>query len=302
MELRHLRYFIAVAEKENVTRAAARLHVSQPPLSRQIRDLEDELGIPLFRHGAKAVRLTDAGRVFLKEARAVLQRANEAVQVVKAVGGGKCGEIHVGYAPSMAIEILPRALRFFHETNPGVRVRLHDLSTQEMLHGLSEGKLKVALLVQVPHKLMTGLTFEELHRCPICLAVHPAHRLAQMRKVGLEQVARERLITYTAADYPEYRAWLAGLFAPLNLVPQIAEEHDSATSVIAAAEAGRGVALVAQDLVWLAGPSLKVRPLIPAPPAIIFGIAYRKGVNSPMVKNFIAAAKRIDSIAPAQVS
>ena len=94
---------------------------------------------------------------------------------------------------------------------------------------------------------MTGLTFEELHRCPVCVAVHPAHRLAQMRKVCLEQVARERLITYTAADYPEYRAWLAGLFAPLKLAPQIAEEHDSATSVIAAAEAGRGVALVARN-------------------------------------------------------
>jgi len=302
MELRHLRYFIAVAEKENVTRAAARLHVSQPPLSRQIRDLEDELGIPLFRHGAKAVRLTNAGRVFLNEARAVLQRVNLAVQIVKAVAVGTCGEIHVGYAPSMAMGILPRALRFFHETNSGVRVRLHDMSTQEMLHGLSEGKLNVALLVQVPHKLMTGLTFEELHRCPVCVAVHPAHRLAQMRKVCLEQVARERLITYTAADYPEYRAWLAGLFAPLKLAPRIAEEYDSATSVIASAEAGRGVALVPQDLTWLAGRSLKVRPLIPAPPALIFGIAYRKGANSLIVKNFIVATKRIDSIAPVQVS
>src|SRR5438445_4169669 len=96
MELRHLRYFIAVAEKENMTRAAAQLHVSQPPLSRQIRDLEDELGVALFDHGAKAVRLTEAGRVFLNEARAVVERANEAVHLVKAVAGGKRGEIHVG--------------------------------------------------------------------------------------------------------------------------------------------------------------------------------------------------------------
>ena len=99
MELRHLRYFIAVAERENVTRAAARLHVSQPPLSRQIRDLEDELGIPLFEHGAKAVRLTEAGHVFLSEARAVVERANKAVQMVKAVAGGKCGEIHAAALP-----------------------------------------------------------------------------------------------------------------------------------------------------------------------------------------------------------
>lgn len=96
MELRHLRYFVAVAEEENVTRAAARLHISQPPLSRQIRDLEAELGIALFEHSAKAVRLTEAGQVFLNEARAVLQRVNEAVQTAKAIATGQRGEIHVG--------------------------------------------------------------------------------------------------------------------------------------------------------------------------------------------------------------
>lgn len=292
MELRHLRYFIAVAEKENMTRAAAQLHVSQPPLSRQIRDLEDELGVCLFDHGAKAVRLTDAGRVFLNEARAVVERANEAVQIVRAVAGGKRGEIHVGYHSSLTTEILPPALRLFHEANPYVRVQFHDMSMQEMLQGLREKKLNVALLLQVPRKLLTGLIFEELHRDPVCLAAHPAHRLAQVRKVGLEQVARERLITFATADYPEYHDWLVALFAPLKLAPQVAEEHESATSVIAAVEAGRGVALLTQSFARWAGPRLKVRPLTPAPPALIFGIAYRKGVNAPTVENFIAAVKR----------
>src|SRR5262252_5778937 len=108
MELRHLRYFVAVAEEQSVTRAAARLHVSQPPLSRQIRDLEDELDVALFDHGAKSVRLTEAGKVFLSEARAILRRAGEAVETVKAVANGHRGEIHVGYAPSLTVEILPR--------------------------------------------------------------------------------------------------------------------------------------------------------------------------------------------------
>src|SRR5262245_55176497 len=113
MELRHFRYFVAVAEEQNVTRAAARLRVSQPPLSRQIRDLEDELGVALFERSAKSVRLTEAGRVFLEEARAVLSRAEEAAQTVKAVAGGKRGELHVGYAPSLTVELLPQALRTF---------------------------------------------------------------------------------------------------------------------------------------------------------------------------------------------
>jgi len=295
MELRHLRYFIAVAEEQNVTRAAARLHVSQPPLSRQIRDLEEELGVALFDHGAKAVRLTEVGRVFLTEARAVVQRADEAVQTVKAVASGQRGEIHVGYAPSLTVELLPRALRWFQEANPGVRVQLHDLSTQEMLRGLRDGKLHVALLIQLSPKVLDGLVFEELLRYPVCVAVNPAHPLARARKVSLEKIAPERLITYTLADYPEYHAWLSDLFAPLKLAPQIAEEHDSATSLIASVEAGRGVALVQQGFDCLTGPRLKVRPLAPAPPPFVVGVAYREKDNSFVTANFIAAARNAKS-------
>ncbi|HXI70509.1 MAG TPA: LysR substrate-binding domain-containing protein [Verrucomicrobiae bacterium] len=292
MELRHLRYFVAVAEEQNVTRAAVQLHVSQPPLSRQIRNLEDELAIALFDRDANTVRLTEAGRVFLAEARIILRRAEDAVAMARAVAGGKRGEIHVGYAPSLTVELLPRALKCFRESNPGVRVLLHDLSTQGMLRGLTQGKLQVAMMVQVPPKVLTGLIFEELLRLPVCVAMHPAHPLARARNVGLEQVAKERLVTFTLADYPEHHAWIAGLFAPLNRPPQIVEEHDSITSLIAAVESGRGIAVIAQPLDGLGSPRLKVRPLRPAPPPLGVGIAYCKKFGSAATDNFIAAARR----------
>jgi DNA-binding transcriptional LysR family regulator len=292
MELRHLRYVFAVAEEQNVTRAATRLHVSQSPLSRQIRDLESELGVALFDHGAKSVRLTEAGRVFLVEARAVIQRVDQAVQAVKAVASGKKGEIHVGYAPSLTVEILPRALRFFHESNAGIVVRLHDLSTREMLSGLRDGKLQVALLIQLPSTAMGGLKFEELSRYPVCIAVHPAHPLAKARKIGLENLVKERLIVYTLADYPEYHSWLSELFAPLKQQPAIAEEHDSSTSLIASVEAGHGIALVPQGFDCLAGPRLKVRPISPPPAPLIAGAAYRADSHSAVTQQFVAAARR----------
>src|SRR3954463_14461694 len=135
MELRHLRYFVAVAEHENVTRAALSLHVSQPALSQQIRDLEDELGFALLERGAKSVRLTPAGRVFLPEARQVLQRAHEAVEAARAAANGHTAELHIGYAPSLTSRILPPALRESHNQSPELRIKLHDLSTQEMLAG-----------------------------------------------------------------------------------------------------------------------------------------------------------------------
>jgi DNA-binding transcriptional LysR family regulator len=292
MELRHLRYFVAVAEEQNVTRAAARLHVSQPPLSRQIHDLEDELGVALFEHGAKSLRLTEAGRVFLNEARAVLQRTTEAIQTVKAVANGQQGEIHVGYAPSLTVEVLPRALRQFQESHPGVRVVLHDLSTQEMLRGLRDDKIQVALLVELSKKVLHGLTFEELVRYAVCVAVHPSHPLARAKTVKIEQVANERLVTYCLADYPEYHAWLAELFSVLKRPPQIAEEHEGSTSLIAAVEAGRGIALVQQGFECLAGPRLKIRPLSPAPRPLVLGVAWRKGIQSATVNGFITSVRR----------
>src|SRR5438552_443291 len=283
---------MAVAEEQNMSRAAMRLHIPQHPLSRQIRDLENELGVALFERGTKPVRLTEAGRIFLSEARTLLQRAEDAVQLAKAVAEGKRGEIHVGYAPSLTVELLPRALSYFRESNPAVRVQLHDLSTQEMFRGLSDGKLHAALLVQVPPKALTGLVFEKLQHQLVCVAMHPAHPLARARKVGLEHVAKERLVAFTFADYPEYQAWIADLFAPLNRSPQIVEEHDSITSLIAAVESGRGVAVIAQPLNGLASPRLKIRPLQPAPPPLGVGIAYCKRFRSATTDNFIAAARR----------
>jgi DNA-binding transcriptional LysR family regulator len=295
MELRHLRYFVAVAEEQNVTRAAARLHVSQPPVSRQIRDLEQELGVALFEHGAKAVRLTDAGRVFLNEARAVLQRADESVQMVKAVGSGQRGEIHVGYAPSLTAELLPCALRLYQETNPGVRIQLHDLSTEEMLRGLRDGSLQVAWMPQPSGNAGAGLEFEGLCSLAVCVAMHPAHRLARARKVGMEQLAGEQLITFTRADYPEYHEWVTHLFGPLKRRPMIAEEHDGATSLIASIEAGRGVALVLEGFDRLAGARLKIRRLVPAPPLYVVGVACRKNGASAFTKSFVGAVKRAKS-------
>lgn len=294
MELRHLRYFIAVAEHENVTRAAAQLRVAQPSLSRQIRDLEDKLGFCLFEHGAKSLRLTEAGRVFLDHAREVERRTHEAVESARAVANGQIGELHLGYAPSLAAEILPRLLRAFQEQHPGVRMHLHDQSTQEMLRGLRNGTLHIALLVQVNPKVMADLSFEELECHTVCIAMHPAHPLAKVKKPGLEQLVNERLIAFTFADYPEHHAWIAGLFAPFARSPLIVEEHDSATSLIAAVEAGRGVALVSQRMDCMAGSRLKIVPVHPAPPPLIIGIATRKEKNAAAVANFLKVARKTE--------
>src|SRR5215510_9577145 len=216
MELRHLRYFVAVAEAENVSRAALKLHVSQPGISRQIRDLEDEIGFQLFERSAKSIKLTNAGKSFLTEARAVLQRADEAVKTARAIATGQQGELHVGYAGSPTVRILPPTLRAFQIESPQVRVRLHDLSTEEMLAGLRDGKLQIAFVVHLTPAMLRGLRFQELTRDPICLAVAPKHPLGTRRTVTLAEAAREPLITYSRKDYPEAHEMLVVMFTGIK--------------------------------------------------------------------------------------
>lgn len=290
MELRHLRYFIAVAEEENVSRAALKLHVSQPGVSRQIRDLEAELGFQLFERSAKSLKLTEAGKIFLTEARAVLQRAEDAVKAARAIATGS-GELHIGYAPSLTARILPPALRAFQAELPNVRVKLHDFSTEEMLAGLREGRLKLVFIVRLTPSLLRGLQFEELVRDPMCLAVAPKHPLARCRTVTLAEAAREPLIAYSRKDYPDAHENLAATFASIKTKPRIVEEHDSVSSLVAAVESGAGVAVAAQSLACTAGARLKFIPFSPAPEPLIVGAAWCKGKLTVAAERFFKCAK-----------
>lgn len=290
MELRHLRYFVIVAEEQNVTRAAARLHVSQPPLSRQIRDLEAELGVELFRRTAKSLALTEAGKIFLIEARAILLRVDEAVETVRTVANHSRGTLHVGYAPSLTVRLLPKTLMRFERENPGVRVSLHDLSSEECLQQLSAGKIDLALTVRPPASRMRGLNFEKLARYPLCCAVATSHPLAGNKAISLRELKQERFIVYSLEDYPEYYESLRTLFRPAGFEPRIGEEYDGVTGLIAAVEAGQGVAIVSSSLACLTGQRLKLLPLKPKiPPFLVGALHAEKG--SSLARGFVSAAK-----------
>ena len=295
MELRHLRYFVAVAEEENVSRAALKLHVSQPGVSRQIRDLEEEIGFQLFERSAKSLRLTAAGKTFLDEARAVLHRVEEAVKKARSVVGSTEGEIDVGYAPSLTIEILPRALRAFAGKYPKVRVALHDLSTEEMGVAIAGGESAGGVDgAGRERKMLRGLEFKELARYTMCVAVAPKHALARLKVITLAQVAGEPLIAYSRKEYPEYHAMLQKLFAATGRKPRIAEEHDGVTSIVAAVESGGGLALMPSCVACMAGPRLKLIPMAAPAPEIPVGAAWRNetGVRD-LVKGFVEGIDRV---------
>jgi len=291
VELRHLRYFVAVAETQNVLRAATqKLHVSQPAVSRQIRDLEDELGVQLFERTGKSVRLTDAGLLFLKEARAVLERTEEAVQNVHAFAQAGETELHIGYTPAVRSQIVSPALHAFQQAMPNVHVKLHDWTSEKIGTGLRDGRLQLALVVRPSKRgAFHGLHFEELLRERVHLAVPPTHSFAQRRSVSLTDAAREPFVGLTREDFPDYNAYLASIFAPVKNKPHVIEEHDSMTSVISAIEAGTGVGLAVLGSSF--GSRVKLVRLTPEPKPFSLGIAARKGRLSPATEKFRQCAR-----------
>ena len=289
MELRHLRYFVVVAEEQNVTRAAERLHVSQPPLSRQIRDLENELGVELFRRSAKSLALTEAGKIFLIEARAVLLRVDKAVETVRMVARRDRGSLRIGYAPSLTAEFLPRALRLFEAERPGVRVALHDLSSEECLQRIADGKLDLALTVPRRGLRDKSLKFEPLTHYAIFCAVGLDHPFAKKRAVTLAEIRQQKLMVYSHEDYPEYRDWLATVFK--DITPCNTEEYDGVIGLIAAVEAGRGVAFVSSSVSCLAGPRLRLIPIRPALDDVVVG-TLTKAPPSPLAEKFRLVLKQ----------
>ncbi len=296
MELRHLRYFVAVAEMENVSRAALKLHVSQPALSRQIRDLEDELGFSLLERTAKSVRLTDAGRAFLDNARALLQNADDAVTKARAVASSEPTELHVGYSPTPTAEILPKTLRAFQAAMPNVHVKLHDWSNNAILEGIRDGRLQLGLIVP-PAKAsaLPDLRYEELFHERVCVAVAPQHPFARRRAIPLAEVAAEPLIGLTREDYPSYYDLLSIVFSKSKQKPRVIEEYDSFTGIISAVEAGTGVAIGADTLGHSFGNRVKVLHITPEPKPIPVGIVAAKGRLSPAAEKFWQCAKEAAS-------
>jgi LysR family transcriptional regulator, benzoate and cis,cis-muconate-responsive activator of ben and cat genes len=292
MELRHLRYFVAVAELENVSRAALKLHVSQPALSSQIRDLEDDVGFNLLERTAKSVRLTDAGRAFLTEARAVLQRADEAVKKARAVANAEPTEIHVGYSPMPTAEILPKTLQAFQRAMPNVHVRSHDWSNREILDGIRDGRLQLGLIIPPPKaSALHDVRYEELFQERVSVAVAPQHQFARRRAVSISEVAAEPLIGLTREDYPDYYDYLSIIFSKVKQKPRVVEEHDSYYGIISAVEAGTGVAIGADVLGHTFGNRVKLLPITPEPKPISIVIVALKGPLSPAAEKFWECAK-----------
>lgn len=298
MDFRQLRYFVAVAEELSFSRAAKRLNVSQPPLSMQIKAIEQELGAMLFARTRRSVALTHAGEVLLEQARSALDRLDQAEEMARRAGRGEAGRLMLGFTSSVPLlDIFPRILRRFRELYPYAAIEARLMSTGRQLEALSEGRLDVGIL-RPPYGFRPApdLTARRLWRDQLHVFLPDDHPLLRRNgPIAPAALAEESFITFAADLGCGLSAHMAMLCSQAGFHPRVTQEVEVASSILSLVAAGIGVAVLpeCQSRAGIAG--VASRSLDAPDTGSDLLLAHRVSDTSPLLRNFLAVA---DEIAP----
>jgi DNA-binding transcriptional LysR family regulator len=287
MEIRHLRYFLAVADELSFTRAAAHLHVAQSAVSSQIQDLEEEIGVALLERSSRQVELTMAGKAFVEDARKILIGVDGAVRQARRIGKAGYGVLAVGFIGSQSHEWMPHVLRRFRLKYPGVEVSLNEMVASEQLEALLARKLDVGLIGPIDGKPPPGLLYQCIAEEAPIVAVSSDHHFAGQKELELEQVKDEPFVLTSRHNSPNYRAWILRICQAAGFVPQVVHEVDRARTGVQYVAAGYGISIFAEHISRLPAPGVVFIPLRYSGPKIRFGVAWRRGNVDDVVTRFI---------------
>lgn len=289
MELRHLRYFVAVAEELHFGRAATRLLIVQPSLSQQIRQLEDELGFPLLRRTKRSVELTDAGKVFLTEARNVLTQVQEAKRAAQRAYRGEIGRLVIGYISSSTYDLLPMMLSAYRERFPDIDVALRELTSQEQLRALEEESIQVGLLRLPINDPMVHV--EVVRREPIVCVLPEEHTLAIRERIPAFSLANERFVLQSRERGGGYYAQLMNLCLTAGFSPSVIQEVTEMHTIVSLVAAGMGVSLVPLSIKNIRSQGVVYRELEGPTTITEMAVAWLRNSPSTIVQNFVKVAR-----------
>jgi DNA-binding transcriptional LysR family regulator len=275
VELRHLRYFVAAAEELNISRAAARLQVSQPPLSRQIHDLENEIGTPLFDRSGKRLALTPAGAYFLHEAKRILEQAQRATRTAKATGLGQAGQITVAFLSPLGGMFLPQAVRALRHKFPLVEINVVEMAPREQLEAVLDNTVDLALIPGFEIEPADGLDSEPVMEVECRLALSLDHPLSRLRRVPLARLEHERFVMPKRSTAPATYEFLLRLCRSAGFQPTVVRQSDRPQSILDLVAAGIGVAILPEHFRRYQA-DFVMRPLRPKPPAIALHMVWRR--------------------------
>jgi LysR family hca operon transcriptional activator len=289
MELRHLRYFVAIAEEGSFTLAATkRLHTAQPSLSRQIRDLEAELDAQLILRGPRGMQLTPAGRIFLDHARLILSQVDAARDATRRAARPAKTPFTVGFLTGHEIGWLPKVLEILREELERTELIVHSASSPELMQALIHGRMDVAFLR--PDSDVRELEFRPLIQEALFMLLPADHRLAKRKAIRIQAIRDETFIGISATYSPALRRVIDDYLtrSGIHLVP--AHEAETLPMVISLSLSTNGVALLPAYMARLLPPSVVARPLVGKPPTITLALGYSKRNPSPLLKHFLAKA------------
>ena len=285
MELRQLRYFVAVAEDLHFGHAAQRLRIAQPALSRQIQALEKDLLVQLLFRNRRRVQITPAGQVFLERARLILARADEAVLVTQRAGGGVSGTLNLGFVGSATYDVLPGVLREFLQSAPHVELTLSEMTVHAQIEALTEKRIDIGLL-RLAAKT-EGLVFRTIAREPLCVALPSSHRLAQVPAVRLSALAGEPFVLYPDHPRPSWTEFVIGLCQQAGFRPIVVQRTVEIQTTLSLVAAGIGVSIVPKCIGNLQRKDVVFRRLTGVRAHTELVAAYRERDPSPVVQTFL---------------
>ncbi len=254
-----MRCFAAVAQELNFRRAARRLNMTQPPLSRQIQALEHEVGAALLDRSGRAVKLTLAGQAFARSALRVLHEASEAVQDAQRVARGDAGPLTIGFTAASSYVFLPRLVALVRRKLPGLALTLRELTTPQQLSELEAGHIDAGFMRPVTHR--AGLRTARVYREALVLAAPASHRLATQTQVALRDIAGETLITYPPVEGPYFYNLVFGLLNVAGVIPGSVQHITQTHSILALVSGGLGIALVPESAAHSRPDGVVLRPL-----------------------------------------
>lgn len=294
MDLKQLEYLVAVAEEENIGRAALRLHISQPPLSRQIQAIEQEVGTPLFVRTPKGVELTEAGRSAVQDARNILTLVDQMVERTRLVGRGLAGRIDVGLFGSTVFGAVPTILERFRQQRPDVQVVLHSMDRLGQLEALRHRRIAVAFNRFVQPE--PGIAIERVRNERLMVACREDHPLAALDAIPFEKLAGEPLILFPSGERMNFIDVVLDLFRAAGIKPRISQEVGDAMSCLALIAGGFGLALVAESATALAIQGVVYRKLdTPITPMVDLSCLYLQDNASGILQMFLNTVRDVAS-------
>lgn len=294
MDLRHLRYFIAVAEERNIGRAAARLHISQPPLTRQIQQLEEDLGVQLFIRTPRGMELTRPGELFLEEARNIRSLVEQATERTQRSGQGRLGRLDIGIFGSAILYTIPRLLLAFRNAYPDVKVVLHNMNKEEQIDALRQRRIDLGFNRII--KPTADIACERVATERLLVAVNQSNPLASQEIVPFAQLARHPMILFPSGPRPSFVDKVMGMCQQAGFTPEVVQEVGDTVTGIALVAGNFGICLVPESATVLSLPGVVYRPLqdVPGNGRVDLSCIYRQEDQSPILESFLNVARQFD--------